>query len=104
MKVKEQIAWLRTMAHDGVDCPGVVLYEPADTMEKLLAVYEAARKIKFVPDGVTDNTPIFVLRDAIAAVKTTDLIETVKERIADPKIVDVDIDDLCDWEDEGGTV
>ena len=50
------------------------------------------------------------------AVQTTDLIETVKERIADPKIVDVDIDDLVtiqtteqtpeerNWEDEGGTV
>jgi len=41
MDIREQINWLRTLADDGYSVEGVLLYEPADTMEKLLAVYEA---------------------------------------------------------------
>ena len=69
MKIKEQIAWLRDISHHSmaVDCQ-----READTMERLLAVYEAAlahsEGVTFPCDKI-EGELTNALDAAIAAVK-----------------------------------
>ncbi len=74
MGIKEQIEWLR---HGDIEDLPSVCNHLADTLEKLLAVYEAAKKLK--EHELMKNNPYFKhhqeLRDAIAAVQKTEQVD-----------------------------
>ncbi len=65
MDIKTQITWLRCFDDDELDCR--VAARCADTMEKLLAVYEASKWIDVNPDYAEHRKK---LTAAIAAVQT----------------------------------
>ena len=72
--------------------------EFSNTSCALLAVYEAAEEAQ---RWIHPDAPGYIeedLRISISSVQTS-LVETVKERIADPKIVEVDIDTLAPADD-----